>query len=138
PAESEENFFMLLDVKGKWRINTLLKGFANGVSGFASSFSNTGDIILIGKSKPDMMAAFKRMKEIGGGIVLVENGKVMHEIPLPFAGIMSDRKMEDLMVEEQRLKDLLVERGYSFGDPIYSRSEEHTSELQSRENLVCR
>ncbi|MFC5465100.1 adenine deaminase C-terminal domain-containing protein [Lederbergia graminis] len=120
PAESEENFFMLLDVKGKWRINTLLKGFANGVSGFASSFSNTGDIILIGKSKPDMMAAFKRMKEIGGGIVLVENGKVIHEIPLPLAGIMSDRKMEDLMVEEQRLKDLLVERGYSFGDPIYS------------------
>src|SRR5690606_39293735 len=89
PAESEENFFMLLDVKGKWRINTLLKGFANGVSGFASSFSNTGDIILIGKSKPDMMAAFNRMKEIGGGIVLVENGKVIHEIPLPFAG---DRK----------------------------------------------
>ena len=41
----------LMDRNGKWRINTLIKGFAEDLSGLASSFSHTGDIILIGKNK---------------------------------------------------------------------------------------
>ena len=57
-----------------------LKGFAKNLSGLASSFSHTGDIILIGKNKADMSEAFKRMKEIGGGIVIAENGEIVKEI----------------------------------------------------------
>ena len=48
-------FSCLLIGNGKWRINTILKGFANKLCGFASSYSNTGDIILIGKRKQDMI-----------------------------------------------------------------------------------
>ncbi|MBS4175643.1 adenine deaminase C-terminal domain-containing protein [Bacillus sp. FJAT-49736] len=120
PTEHNESFLVLLDRKGEWRINTIIKGFASKVMGFASSFSNTGDIILIGKNKEDMAIAFNRMKEIGGGIVLVEEEKVIHEIPLPLAGVMSNKDMETLIVEEKQLKNLLKERGYPFGDPIYS------------------
>lgn len=119
-TDHDENFLMLLDRNGKWRINTMLKGFSSHVQGFASSFSNTGDIILIGKKKSDMLLAFKRMQEIGGGIVLAENGNILHEIPLPLNGMMSDKKVEDIMLEEQQLADLLRNRGYSFSDPIYS------------------
>ena len=54
----EESYFMLVDRHGKWRINTIIKGFAKSVSGFASSFSSTGDFILIGKNKKDMLLAF--------------------------------------------------------------------------------
>lgn len=116
----DESFFMLVDRKGKWRINTILKGFANSVSGFASSYSTTGDIILIGKNKYDMMKAFDRMKAIGGGIVLVENGEVIHEIPLVLNGMMSALKVEELMEQERKLLHLLSDRGYHFADPIYS------------------
>lgn len=119
-TDHDENFLMLLDRNGKWRINTMLKGFSSHVQGFASSFSNTGDIILIGKKKSDMLLAFKRMQEIGGGIVLAENGNILHEIPLPLNGMMSDKKVEDIMLEEQQLADLLRNRGYCFSDPIYS------------------
>ena len=42
---------MLLDKNGKWHVNTLIKGFATNVQGFASSYSNTGDVIIIGKTK---------------------------------------------------------------------------------------
>ncbi|MBS4197273.1 adenine deaminase C-terminal domain-containing protein [Lederbergia citri] len=120
PQNHEESYFALLDRKGKWRINTIVKGFVKSVSGFASSFSNTGDIILIGKMKKDMILAFKRMKEIGGGIVLAENGKIIHEIPLTLTGIMSDQSVDELIIAEEKLKELLYERGYSFTDPIYS------------------
>ncbi|MFE8701314.1 adenine deaminase C-terminal domain-containing protein [Cytobacillus sp. FJAT-54145] len=118
--EHDECFFMLVDREGKWRINTVLKGFANKLSGLASSFSNTGDIILIGKSKQDILNAFNRMKEIGGGIVISEDNRVLHEISLPLKGVMSDKRVEDLIEEEKILLSLLKERGYRFADPIYS------------------
>ncbi|WP_078408368.1 adenine deaminase C-terminal domain-containing protein [Priestia abyssalis] len=120
PCSYDESFMMLIDRHGKWRINTIIKGFATDVSGFASSFSNTGDIVLIGKNKEDMIKAFDRMKEIGGGLVLAERGKIVYEVPLTLNGIMSDKTVEQLMEEEKQLSCLLRERGYRYSDPIYS------------------
>jgi len=120
PPDHDECFFTLIDRKGKWRINTLLKGFATKLSALASSFSNTGDIILIGKNKQDMLHAFNRMKELGGGIVVVEEDNVVCELPLYLSGIMSDLPMEELMQQEKGLFTVLKDRGYSFSDPIYS------------------
>jgi adenine deaminase len=119
-SSHDECFFMLIDRNGHWRINTILKGFATELQGLASSFSNTGDIILIGKSKQDMMAAFNRMKELGGGIVACENGVPVREIPLRLQGIMSSHPVGELMAEEKKLLEYLREKGYKFADPIYS------------------
>ncbi|MEH7253970.1 adenine deaminase C-terminal domain-containing protein [Neobacillus niacini] len=119
-TDHDECFFTLLDRNGKWRINTLLKGFATNLSALASSFSNTGDIILIGKNKRDMLAAFNRMKALGGGIVMVEGEQVVSEIPLRLNGIMSNLPIKELISEEKKLLVELRERGYSFSDPVYS------------------
>jgi adenine deaminase len=118
----DESFLALIDRNGKWRINTVIKGFSQHVQGFASSFSATGDIIIIGKNKTEMIAAFARMKEIGGGIVLTENGNVIFEMPLQLNGSASNEAMEEVMLKQQQLNALLKERGYSFDDPIYSMS----------------
>ncbi len=67
-----------------------------------------------------MLLAFNKMKEIGGGIVLAEDGKIIFEMKLSLAGLMSDLRLEDLAQETETLKDLLMERGYPFTDPIYS------------------
>ncbi|MBY0147708.1 adenine deaminase C-terminal domain-containing protein [Neobacillus niacini] len=119
-TDHDECFFTLLDRNGKWRINTLLKGFATNLSALASSFSNTGDIILIGKNKRDMLAAFDRMKELGGGIVMVEDEQVVCEVPLKLNGIMSNLPIKELINEEKKLLVELRDRGYSFSDPVYS------------------
>ncbi|MBM7650180.1 adenine deaminase [Bacillus ectoiniformans] len=119
-TSGDENFLVMLDRQGKWRVNTTIKGFATDVQGFASSFSSTGDIILIGKCKREMERAFNRMKEIGGGMVLSENEEIIHEIPLCLSGMMSDKPVENLIDEEIKLKSLLTERGYDFEDPIYT------------------
>ena len=67
-----------------------------------------------------MIRAFKRMKEIRGGIVIVENGEIAKEISLPLKGIMSNKKIEDLIVEEKSFVAYLREKGYRFEDPIHS------------------
>ncbi len=118
--EHGESFLMLLDKNGKWRVNTLIKGFATEVDGFASSYTNTGDIVLIGKSRQDMWQAFEEMKRLKGGIVLVEEGETICQLPLPIGGIMSDLPMESLMEQETELKNALKARGYEHGDAVYT------------------
>ncbi|TCP24108.1 adenine deaminase [Scopulibacillus darangshiensis] len=114
------SFLSLVDRQGGWIINTFVRGFAKGISGFASSFSNTGDVILLGRHKADMIIAFNKIKETGGGIVLAEEGKIAAEIKLPVSGGMSDQPLVSLIEEEKVLTSKLRERGYQFEDPIYS------------------
>ncbi|MFJ7977395.1 adenine deaminase C-terminal domain-containing protein [Peribacillus sp. NPDC096379] len=118
--EHDECYFVMIDRGGEWRINTMVKGFANQLCGFASTYSNTGDIVLIGKRKEDMLLAFQRMKEIGGGIVIAEQGKIIFEMRLALKGLISEKSMPELIKEEKELKQLLQERGYVFSDPIYT------------------
>ena len=111
---------MLLDREGEWRINTLLKGFTNKIGGMASSYTGDGDIVLLGKSQADMITAFERLKEIGGGIVLVKNGKVDIEIPLPLRGMMASMPMAELIEKEKELLEYIKDKGYQYEDPIYT------------------
>ena len=119
-AKSDECFFMLVDRNGRWTVNTAVKGFAKNLYGFASSFSNTGDIILIGKSKKGMMKAFKELKRQRGGVILVDEDNIVVSIPLTIMGVMSHSPMEDLIEQEGELKQALKARGYQFTDPVYS------------------
>lgn len=105
---------------GSWRLNTLVKGFARHIDGFASSYSGTGDILILGKRKSDMLKAFERMKEIGGGMVLVEENQVVHEISLCLKGSMSELDMDSLIKVEKKMIELLKEKGYKYDDPAFT------------------
>ncbi len=120
PLGEDQSYLMLVDRDGKWRVNTMIKGFDTYVKGFASSYSTTGDIILIGKSIADMKRAFRELKEMQGGIVLAEDGAVVESLPLPIAGGMYDGKVEHLIERELALKEALRERGYHHTDAIYT------------------
>lgn len=116
----DECYLMLIDREGKWRVNTLIKGFANAVEGFATSYNSTGDILLIGKNINEMHAAFNEMKRIGGGIVLTENGQVVTALPLQIGNTMSKLSVEELIPQEVELKAALKERGFVHSDAIYT------------------
>ncbi|WP_242212885.1 adenine deaminase C-terminal domain-containing protein [Bacillus cereus group sp. BfR-BA-01383] len=118
--DHDESFLMMIARDGTWLVNTVVKGFAKELGGLASSYSGTGDMILIGKSKIDMLTAFHRVKELGGGMVIVEKNEVLHEIALPLLGIMSDVNMSDLIQEEKKMVNLLQERGYTYNDPAFT------------------
>lgn len=118
--EHDECFLLMVGRDGTWRLNTLVKGFAGHIRGFASSYSGTGDILILGKRKSDMLKAFERMKEIGGGLVLVEDNEVLHEVSLPLRGSMSELEMENLIKVEKKMIQLLKERGYQYDDPAFT------------------
>src|SRR5699024_7525988 len=80
----------------------------------------TGDHILIGKNKRDMLLAWQRMKDIGGGIVLAHEGEIIFELPLLLGGFMYAGGMEELIEKETILKKILQDFGYPFQDPIFT------------------
>src|SRR5690606_6597326 len=59
-----------------------------------------------------------------------------------FVMLLPGTKLEDGLRLANRMREAIAQIGFHFrGNPVWvtiSRSEEHTSELQSRENLVCR
>lgn len=52
------------------------------------------NIAIFGANHDDMATAANRISEIGGGFVLVRDGKIVAELALPIAGLMSDDKAE--------------------------------------------
>ncbi|PFZ23826.1 adenosine deaminase [Bacillus wiedmannii] len=118
--DHDECFLMMIARDGTWRVNTVVKGFAKELGGLASTYSGTGDIILIGKNKEDMLIAFHRVQELGGGMVIAEKNEILHEIALPLLGIMSNLKMSELIQEEKQMVKLLQERGYAYDDPAFT------------------
>ncbi|MFD2132341.1 adenine deaminase C-terminal domain-containing protein [Pseudogracilibacillus auburnensis] len=120
PKDSPDAFLLFIDRYGKWRVNTVISGFTKELGALCSTFSTTDDIILIGKKKSDMKLAWSRMKEIGGGIVLAHEGTIIYELPLKLEGAMYEGNMETLIDRETKCKQMLIESGYEFNDPIYN------------------
>jgi adenine deaminase len=110
----------LVDPAGAWRCRALLSGFADRLGGLASSYSSGSGVIAIGLRPEDMSAAASRVLDLGGGIVLVENGSIVSELPLPLGGWMSTRPMAELANDLEALTGLLRQRGYPHHDLAYT------------------
>ncbi|AVO44093.1 adenine deaminase [Phreatobacter cathodiphilus] len=84
------------------------RGFVHGFGlkrgAIASSVGHDShNICVVGADDADMAAAVNRLVAIRGGFVVVEGGRVLAELALPIAGLMSDLPFEELI---QPLKDL--------------------------------
>jgi adenine deaminase len=55
------------------------------------------NIVVVGMNDADMARAVGRLAELGGGIVAVENGEVLAELPLPVGGLLSDLPLSEVV-----------------------------------------
>ena len=87
-------------------------GFATNIGLKSGAFASTvahdaHNVVALGVDDADMAACANRMVEIGGGIVIADGGRVVEELPLPVAGLMSDQPLaavhERLSSMEKRL-----------------------------------
>ncbi|MFO1033387.1 MAG: adenine deaminase [Hyphomicrobiales bacterium] len=74
-------------------------GFVHGFGVLFGAIGSTvghdsHNITLIGVNDEDMALAANRLRDIEGGFVVVRDGKVLAELPLPIAGLMSDQPFE--------------------------------------------
>lgn len=74
-----------------------VKGFGLGRGAIASTVCHDHhNIIAVGVDDADMALACNRLAEIEGGFVVAADGKVLAELPLPVAGLMSLGSFEEV------------------------------------------
>ncbi|MBR0773323.1 amidohydrolase family protein [Bradyrhizobium diazoefficiens] len=90
----------------------LLKDFGLKRGAVASSVGHDShNIIVAGTNEGDMQAAISAIKEQQGGVCVVADGKVRALVPLPIAGLLSDKRVTEVAEEVRALKKEWAEAG---------------------------
>lgn len=111
----------LINRDGKWVTRGVLDNFSTQLDGMASTYNTTTELLVIGRSPEAMAKAAMRVREMGGGIVVVEGEEIILEIALPLTGMMTTSPHFDQAVAYQNaLLDCVKERGYPFHDILYT------------------
>ncbi len=65
-----------------------------------------------------MLVVARRLRELGGGLVVADSGGVLAELPLPVAGLLSDRPLAELLAASRALAAAVASLGVSFPQPV--------------------
>lgn len=97
------------------------------VSGFGSSFrgaiaSSVGhdshNLIVVGSDAKEMQVALAHLIATQGGFVVVQDGKVLADLPLPFGGLMSDRSSPEMIQSLKALRGASRAVGCELAEPF--------------------
>ena len=101
-----------------------VKGYGLQRGAVATSVAHDShNIIAIGAGDDDLALAINRIAQLEGGMVVVENGHILSELPLPVAGLMSDAPLEEVNDRLEQAKAAAHRLGVSPGiDPFMTLS----------------
>ncbi|WP_404383480.1 adenine deaminase [Caenispirillum salinarum] len=96
-----------------------VKGFGLREGALASSVGHDShNVCVVGASDADMAVAVNRLRELGGGFVAARDGKVLGELALPMAGLMSLKRFEDVREDLVALRDVVRAMGCRLPEPF--------------------
>lgn len=101
----------------------LVRGFGLREGALASTVAHDShNIVVVGASDEDMRAAVVALAEMGGGQVAVSRGEALAKLPLPIAGLMSDRPLQEVAEGAQDLAQKAEALGCRLPDPFMALS----------------
>ncbi|MEK7722113.1 MAG: adenine deaminase C-terminal domain-containing protein, partial [Elusimicrobiota bacterium] len=101
----------------------LVRGFGLKKGAIASSVSHDShNIVVVGTHDGDMYTAAVQVVKMQGGIVAALNGQVLEALPLPVAGLMSDRSADFVREKQKRLNEAAKMLGSKLSDPFMAMS----------------
>ena len=96
-----------------------VKGFGIECGAMASTVAHDAhNLLVIGTNDEDMALAANTLIECGGGMVAVQNGKVLGVVPLPIAGLMNDKPAEEMSEMVEALEAAWAQIGCSMPSPF--------------------
>ena len=82
----------------------IVKGFHMQKGAVATTIAHDShNLVALGMNDEDLILAVKRIEEIGGGIVLAEGGKILAELKLDIAGLISSEPLEKISEDLKKL-----------------------------------
>lgn len=109
-VDTEKDILKLAVIERHKNTGHIGLGFIHGIGlkegAIAASVSHDShNLIVIGTSEADMAFAANRVRGLGGGMVVVRKGSVVAEMPLPYAGIMTDSPASDVAKQNEAVRE---------------------------------
>lgn len=100
-----------------------IKGFGLKRGAIASSVAHDShNIVVVGTNDQDMMTAIKEIGVMRGGLVVIDGGQIIGRLPLPIAGLMSDRPIEQVRSNLNHVVEAAHHIGSDLEDPFMALS----------------
>ncbi|MBI4965684.1 MAG: adenine deaminase [Desulfomonile tiedjei] len=97
----------------------LIRGFGLKRGAIAGTVAHDShNIIVVGTNDADMLAAAHEAAGMGGGMTAVDNGHVLARLPLPIAGLMSDKPIEEVRDKLEEVVRCAHEMGCTLENPF--------------------
>lgn len=101
----------------------LLQGLGLQRGALASTVGHDShNLILVGVDDADMRLAAETVAKMEGGFVVVAGGQVLAQLPLPLAGLMSDRPLPEVAAGLRQLEVAARELGVTITSPFMALS----------------
>lgn len=116
----ELNFAISINRYGKkTKAIAVVENFYVNRGAIATTYSHDSHNLTIIYKKPiDALVAAQRVKNIAGGIVVVENEKVVKELPFPIGGMLSKKSAYELGNDIVDMNKVLRDYGIESASPI--------------------
>jgi adenine deaminase len=96
-----------------------VKGFGPLRGALAATIGHDShNLIVVGDDDSDMAVAVNRLIELQGGAALASAGTIRAELPLPIAGLISDRSLAEVEHDLRRLREAAHELGATLAEPL--------------------
>jgi adenine deaminase len=96
-----------------------VKGFGIRCGAMASTVAHDAhNLLVIGTNDEDMALAANTLIACGGGMTAVQNGKVLGTVPLPIAGLMNDKPVEEMGIMVGKLDEAWKTIGCQMVSPF--------------------
>ena len=100
-----------------------VKGFNAKTGAIASTVAHDShNMIIVGTNDFDMYTAAVELVKMQGGKVVVNNGKVIAKLPLPIAGLISDKDFDYVVKHCDELNEAVKELGCTLDDAFMTMS----------------
>lgn len=97
----------------------LIRGFGLKRGAMACTVAHDShNIVVVGVDDRDMLAAAKAVATLGGGMAVVKDGETLAQLPLPIAGLMSDRPVGEVVQALQQVVTAAHDLGCALDEPF--------------------
>jgi adenine deaminase len=96
-------------------------GLKRGAIG-SSVAHDSHNLVILGTNDQDILRAVITIKKMGGGLVVVSEGKVLASLPLPIAGLMTDAPVTQASHQLETLLQAAKSLGCKLPDPFMTLS----------------
>jgi adenine deaminase len=101
----------------------VVQGFGLPQGALASSVAHDShNIVVVGASEADMLQAVRHLVDLGGGMAVVAGGRLVADLALPIAGLISPLPLDQVAAAYSRLIQAYHDLGGTLPDPFMALS----------------